>query len=274
MSEKSVVGDLINFRGLVYAPINENGVIFLFGKIADDLNMYIEEIKPGYPDCIARRFIGKGWERVSIEFEFQSKNFVQHGHDPQNCDIIVCWEHNWKDCPLEVIELKTEIQELENYPISKPQTSDSDSSDNSIEKIYEYIKPQEKVKQWYSRIFEELTKNDNTIWAKIGKKYIGIYSPEKAFVSVSIKKQSIKYECFSRGLELDGAKICNVRFSPRWNVFSVKTDSDIKKAVNILIQSQKLMKEAIKAGELTSYFSGGEPVGSTRDVIESENEEE
>ncbi len=29
-NNKSVVGDLINFRGLVYAPMNENGVVFLF----------------------------------------------------------------------------------------------------------------------------------------------------------------------------------------------------------------------------------------------------
>ena len=23
------------------------------------------------------------------------------------CDLIVCWEHNWPECPLEVIELKS-----------------------------------------------------------------------------------------------------------------------------------------------------------------------
>ena len=48
-SNESIVGDLINFRGLVYAPLNENDVVFLFGKVAEDLNMYIEEIKPGFP---------------------------------------------------------------------------------------------------------------------------------------------------------------------------------------------------------------------------------
>jgi hypothetical protein len=46
-NDKSVVGDLINFRGMVYAPMNENGVIFLFGKVMEDLYMYVEEIKPG-----------------------------------------------------------------------------------------------------------------------------------------------------------------------------------------------------------------------------------
>ena len=42
MKSESVVGDLINFRGLVYSPLNENGVIFLFGKVMEDLNMYVE----------------------------------------------------------------------------------------------------------------------------------------------------------------------------------------------------------------------------------------
>ncbi|MEM3458953.1 MAG: hypothetical protein QXW63_02285 [Candidatus Bathyarchaeia archaeon] len=32
--EESVVGEVINFRGLVYAPINEQGVIFCLAKSA------------------------------------------------------------------------------------------------------------------------------------------------------------------------------------------------------------------------------------------------
>ena len=33
-NDKSVVGDLINFRGLVYAPLNENGVVFTCERLA------------------------------------------------------------------------------------------------------------------------------------------------------------------------------------------------------------------------------------------------
>ena len=40
-----------------------------------------------------------------IEFEYESRNFLRHLHDPSQCDIIVCWKHNWPECPLEVIEL-------------------------------------------------------------------------------------------------------------------------------------------------------------------------
>ena len=112
-NEHSIVGDLINFRGMVYAPVNEQGVVFLFGKVMEDLNMYVEEIKSGFPDCIARRFVGTGWKRVRVEFEFRSKNFHDHGHDPGACDVIVCWTHDWADCPLEVIELREIISDLE-----------------------------------------------------------------------------------------------------------------------------------------------------------------
>jgi hypothetical protein len=50
---------------------------------------------------------------VRIEFEFRSRTFRDHGHDPDGCDLIVCWEHNWPECPLEVVELRKVIDDLE-----------------------------------------------------------------------------------------------------------------------------------------------------------------
>jgi hypothetical protein len=43
--------------------------------------------------------------KVRIEFEFESKNFLKHMHEASWCDAIVCWKHNWPECPLEVIAL-------------------------------------------------------------------------------------------------------------------------------------------------------------------------
>ena len=88
--KKIQFGEPIDFRGLRFAPINEQGVVYLFGLIANDLNMRVESIQQGYPDCTAIRYVGRGkWERVNIEFEFKSSNF---DHDPDKCDILVCWE--------------------------------------------------------------------------------------------------------------------------------------------------------------------------------------
>jgi hypothetical protein len=47
---------------------------------------------------------------VRIEIEHESRNFLRHGHDPKGCDLIVCWEHNWEECPLEVVELRKAVE--------------------------------------------------------------------------------------------------------------------------------------------------------------------
>jgi hypothetical protein len=109
-------GAPINFRGLRHAPINEQGVVYLFGVVSSELGLIVESIQSAYPDCEAKRCVDakqNRWQRVRIEFEFRSKNFLDHGHDPNECDVIVCWEHDWPDRPVEVIELRTIINNLE-----------------------------------------------------------------------------------------------------------------------------------------------------------------
>jgi len=108
-------GPLLNFRGLQHAPIDEQDVIFLFAIIFSELGFVIESIRTEYPDCEAKRRIHKTkdrWERVKIEFEFKSSNFKKHGHDPEQCDLIVCWIDDWKKCPIEVLELESVIKKL------------------------------------------------------------------------------------------------------------------------------------------------------------------
>ena len=108
-------GNPIYFRGLRNEPINENGVVFLFGLVAKDLGFSVESVQAGFPDCDAKQEISRNkWRHVRIEFEYESKNFYIHDHDPNGCDMIVCWKHNWAECPanLEVIELSTRIKSL------------------------------------------------------------------------------------------------------------------------------------------------------------------
>ena len=92
-------GSPSNFRGLANDPVNELGVILLFGAVCKDLNFSIEAISAGYPDCDGKWLIDKNknrWEKVSIEFEYRSRDFLSHGHDISKCDVIVCWIHDWK----------------------------------------------------------------------------------------------------------------------------------------------------------------------------------
>jgi hypothetical protein len=110
-----VYGEPIDFRGLRYAPVNEQGVVYLFGMISRELGFLIESVRTDFPDCEGKRYLnseGTKLQHVRIEFEYKSSNFAEHGHDAEKCDLIVCWIHDWEDCPLEVLELKSTLTSL------------------------------------------------------------------------------------------------------------------------------------------------------------------
>jgi hypothetical protein len=90
---------------LDYAPDNEQGVVYLFSSVARKAyGLRVERVQSGYPDCLAYR----DGKRVRIEFEYRSRNFALHRHDPAGCDWIVCWIHDWPAAPkhLRVVELR------------------------------------------------------------------------------------------------------------------------------------------------------------------------
>lgn len=106
-------GDLVNFRGLLHAPTNENGVIYLFGMISKELGFLIESIRSSFPDCEGKYMVGENaWQKVSIEFEYKASNFKAHRHNENSVDFIICWINDWDDCPVRVIELRKEITRL------------------------------------------------------------------------------------------------------------------------------------------------------------------
>jgi len=110
----------LNFRAMSFEPVNEAGVCILFGMAAADLGFYVEEAQERFPDCVVRRYNGLGWARLVVEFEHLSRNFFDHRHDPAEVDLIVCWRHNWTDCPVEVLELSREIKRLSSLPVARP----------------------------------------------------------------------------------------------------------------------------------------------------------
>ena len=269
MKERSIVGDLINFRGLVYSPTNENGVIFLFGKVMEDLNMYIEEIKPGFPDCIGRRFTGKGWERVYIEFEYKSSNFDLHKHDPKDCDIIVCWEHDWNQCPLEVIELGEIIKSLPNKPIPRPETGPDEST------VEEYLKTSpEKTRKLFWKIDECVKALSDEIWRKaVRPPGVNYYSPERVFIYLAFQKQGLKLDVFTRGEEIDG--VTNYGYGKgvaKWGKILLRDENELEKSIIVIQKSYNIVKEAIKNNERTTGWFVDPEEDTKETAIDSETD--
>ncbi len=107
------VGRPIQVSGMAYAPTCEQGVVYLFGRLAPRLGFTIEQVQVRFPDCIATRR-GKS---CRIEFEFWASHFASHRHDAKGADIIVCWENDWAHRPkkfshIEIIDLKKYVGAL------------------------------------------------------------------------------------------------------------------------------------------------------------------
>lgn len=123
IADRPACGPRINLEGLSHAPVNEQGVVYLFGHLAPRLGIVVETLQTGYPDCTAKRLVGKElWQNVMIEFEYESRSFRDHRHPVEGCDIIVCWKHNWPDCPgnLEVIALSEHVPDFTSGPVHAP----------------------------------------------------------------------------------------------------------------------------------------------------------
>jgi hypothetical protein len=129
LDDRPTYGRPMDFRGLRHEPVNEQGVVLLFGIVAKELGYIVEAVQSAFPDCEAKRQTGpQRWQGVHIEFEFESRNFRDHGHPFTGCDVVVCWRHNWPDHPaqIEILELSTLIKSLptsEDWPHALPALS-------------------------------------------------------------------------------------------------------------------------------------------------------
>jgi hypothetical protein len=115
MADRPIYGLPLLQRPLTFAPTNEAGVLAAFACHARELGFTILRLQAAFPDCEALREVGpnKG-QRVLIELEYESRNFLEHQHPVNGCDLIVCWINNWPECPLEVIELSSVLRDLQN----------------------------------------------------------------------------------------------------------------------------------------------------------------
>lgn len=108
--------ETINFRGIKTAPVDVEGVIFIFGMICEELSFIIEAFNTEMPCFEGKRRLdgsGKKIQDVKIGVYHKSYDLKTKSGSVTDCDIIVCWEHDWNDCPVEVLELKAVLKKLD-----------------------------------------------------------------------------------------------------------------------------------------------------------------
>ena len=111
-------GQTLGFRSFAYVPTYEQEVVGLFSIIAQEIGFEIITIREEFPDCKARRKVSIQRNRYKdclIEFELNASDYKKHKHPVSGCDLIVCWENDWAESTLEIIELKEVIKKLEGW---------------------------------------------------------------------------------------------------------------------------------------------------------------
>jgi len=110
-----LVGQPMELKVMRWAPTNEMGVVALFIEFRKELGFpFIEIIRTRFPDAVVFEKSSRGHIRKYVEFEFKSSGYKSHLKSSRVCHYVVCWEHNWKECPIQVIELQKEIPKILN----------------------------------------------------------------------------------------------------------------------------------------------------------------
>ena len=115
--EPRQVGDPLDFRGLRFAPVDKKGVMFLFGMVGQELGYIVESLHADNPDGEGRRCVSveaDRWENVGLLFAHKSSDLSDEQEWQEGRDLIVCWIHDWENSPVEVLELKSLISQLDD----------------------------------------------------------------------------------------------------------------------------------------------------------------
>ena len=101
---------------MLFSPVDEMGVVALFSMYHRELGFpYFLKIQSGFPDATV---VDSKGNVKNIEFELFASNFKEHNHDPDKCDVLVCWEDNLNEddglrSKIKIIALKEKLSPKE-----------------------------------------------------------------------------------------------------------------------------------------------------------------
>ncbi|UCE67549.1 MAG: hypothetical protein JSU85_05930 [Candidatus Zixiibacteriota bacterium] len=89
--KESIVGDPIFWPGLVYSPLNINGLLFALGTVTDEVGLLFEEFSGDGSLAICRRKTEDGWKRIRVAFSVRSSEYNPAEDRP---DLLICWDND------------------------------------------------------------------------------------------------------------------------------------------------------------------------------------
>jgi hypothetical protein len=235
----SVVGDPLSDPGFRFAPTNAKGVLLLFVRKIEEFHMYVEEVPEEFPDCYVRQRIEGGWKRLAVVSAFHSSALRTRGPALSGYDLVVCWEHDWPDCPLEVIKLRTVRLEATSAPAHAGER----------QRLGGYLTRQPAHLQ---RVFRRLDQGIRALTPHIltkttrGRKGAGgvsYYAPELRFCVIDFLRtgRGMTFSVFTGDQRWEGVK---PSLSAPWGFCAIHTEADLPKALALAKAAYETRKRA------------------------------
>lgn len=168
-------------------PKNEAELIFRFAQEMPGVWELLSLQTSSFPDAILKI---RGKKTYKVEFEFESKSFLRHKHKVEECDLIICWIHDWDDCPLPVLELsnpdwlKTRIpnklsrEEAISWETSQIEDPVSEMQ-RAQERIIKALHAQKNAQARINTAHKDMTRISRTWKRNKSEKANLLYSPEE-----------------------------------------------------------------------------------------------
>jgi hypothetical protein len=268
-----LVGDVLDFRGILFALVTPEEVKDLLLTLLPDLQMRGVTYWPDGMGSMQRR-VGEAWQKLQVVFAVHSQEVKGHIAATGPIDLVICYIDDGVDCPVEVLPLKprtttevsarpeasrvlpTSLPEPEAEVLSaiaEPVDLDTYLARRSAATRYLFQRLHQAIRALSPEIRMTVIRGQRD---QGGMSYA---SPERVFLFVTFQKQhGLGVMAFTRRQTWPQVKPLS---APLWGSLRVRTEGELARAIEVAKQSYGAIKAAIARGEPTGMRGdrGGSP---------------
>jgi hypothetical protein len=173
--------------------------------------------------------------------------------------LIVCWEHDWPECPLEVIALRDVIPTLSNPQVTRPESVKEVTNESALGDLLARLDPG--VRATFQMVDGVIREMSRDVWRKYGgSNQLTYYSPKRVFVYLRFrKKKGVRLTVFTRGKSIPSVKQFEFeRGGAKWGGITISSENQRTLVEKVIKSSFKRISSALAANENTGWFAENE----------------
>jgi hypothetical protein len=255
---RRLVGEVINFRSVLYAPVYRHEVYPLFMTVAADLQMLVEPVRPPFHRGRMQRRSGEASEQLRVLFAVRSRDLQRHLVMPTAVDLVIFWRDDWPDCPVGVLPLEPLTRPGALGPRRRPSPAPRPAAvprAHELPGLGDALAARTPLtRQLFHRLDQAIRTLSPDILVKVTRGHrhqggLSYASPERVFIYVKFQiRHGLSLDVFTRDQAWPGVTPLAAQ---RWGALRVRTEDELVRAMEVAKRSYGAIKAAIARGERT-----------------------